>query len=114
MLEYIIEHFRNDSQFINDFDGLEVYINDLNVSLETRNNLLREVFEYNGKIYSIICEDNKRLEKIISARETIKKYKNVSDIKIEKTDCSSKKTSPLQLNQYFLYDNILFLFQQMQ
>ena len=41
MLEYIIEHFRIDSQFINDFDGLDSYLSGLDISVEEKNLVLR-------------------------------------------------------------------------
>lgn len=69
MLEYIVEHFRNNSQFINDIDGLDNYLSGLEISMDEKNKLLREVFEYNNKICSILKEENKRLERIIAARQ---------------------------------------------
>lgn len=75
MLEYIIEHFRNNSQFINDFDGLEEYLNNLEISMDEKNKLLREVFEYNNRIHFILREENKKLERIIAARQNNKVIK---------------------------------------
>lgn len=86
MLEYIIENYRNDSQFINDFDALEKYLKDLKVSTSEKNKILREVFEYNSRIYSIICEENKRLEKIISSRQSSKTKKEIPTMTHIKTE----------------------------
>lgn len=68
MLEYIIENFRYDSQFINDIYGLNNYLSVTDLDLDEQAKILREVYDYNNKIYSIIEEDNKRLKKIISTR----------------------------------------------
>ena len=42
--------------------------------------ILRQVFEYNNKIYSILCEENKRLERIIALRQSAKTIKTISEI----------------------------------
>lgn len=106
MFEYIIENFRNNSQFINDFDGLEAYLNASDISLESKNKLLKDVFEYNSKIYSIICEDNKRLEKIISARQVVKNNKKIPDMKQREISLANKKITPLQLDVSFYLQEI--------
>lgn len=105
MLEHIIENFRNDSQFINDFDGIEVYLNGLNISFEEKNKVLREVFEYNCKIYSIICEDNNRLKKIISARQSSNIKKTIPQFKEDK-ETEVKKVATLKLDVSFYIQSI--------
>lgn len=91
MLDYIIEHFRNDSQFINDFDALNDYLVNLDISLEDKNAILREVFEYNNKMYSIICEDNKKLEKIVRTGQELK----IKEIPAEVNEVKKVPTKPI-------------------
>lgn len=104
MLDYIIENFRKNSQFINDFDELEIYLANQNISFEEKTKFLREVFEYNNKIYSIICEDNKRLEKIISTRQ-YSKIKKVPEIRPNKV-AEQKRVEVLNVDVSFYLHEI--------
>lgn len=105
MLEYIINNFRNNSQFINDFDGLEIYLDGLDISFEEKINILKEVFEYNNKIYSIICVDNKRLAKIISTRQTTRTIKPIPML-AEVKELETKKSTPLNVDVNFYMHGI--------
>lgn len=91
MLDYIIENFRRDSKFINDFESLNNYLKELNISLEDKNIILREVFEYNNKMHSIICEDNKKLEKIVRTGQELK----IKEIPTEVNEIKKTITKPI-------------------
>lgn len=100
MLEYIIEHFRKNSQFINDFDGVDEYLNCLNISMEEKNKVLREIFEYNNKIYSILCEENKKLEKIIALRHEDKVIKTIQILRKSKIEPQIATSMNLDVSVY--------------
>jgi len=100
MLEYIIEHFRINSQFINDFDGLDEYLSSLDISMEERNLVLREVFEYNNKIYSILFEENKKLERIIALRQSSRVIQPNPVVRKIKTDPQAVTPMNVDVNVY--------------
>lgn len=77
MLEEIITRFCHESKFINDFDGLCKYLDSLNLTMSGKSEILEEVFSYNSKMYSLIVEENKKLEKIITRVNTTKERKDI-------------------------------------
>jgi len=105
MFEYIIEKFRVNSQFINDFEGIEKYLEEQHIGFEEKNKILRDIYEYNNKIYTILIEDNKRLEKIISNRQSAKSTKNIPLYQEAKKD-ESKVITPLQIDIEFYIEKI--------
>lgn len=77
MLEYILEHFSKDSRFINDINGLEKYLETKKLNSEEKCKIIREVFDYNSKMYLLMMEENKKLEKIISRVLMVKEGKEL-------------------------------------
>lgn len=75
MLEQIISKFCNNSKFINDLDGVIKYLEDLDY--EDKNKVLSEVFLYNSKMYSLLVEENKKLEHIVTRTNMTKERKEM-------------------------------------
>ena len=97
MLEYIIEKFRKNSKFINDLDGVENYLNSVDMTFEEKNKILIQIYEYNSKIYSMLRDDNRRLEKIISTRQSSNSKKELPKISNVKSNCH-KAIVPLTID----------------
>lgn len=77
-LEYVVEHFCQNSRFINDISGLEKYMEDQKLSTVEKTFILEEVFNYNQKIYNLMAEENTKLEKIISRVSVVKDLKELN------------------------------------
>lgn len=83
MLEQVLERFCNNSKFINDLDGLSEYLDKFNLSYDEKNKILTDVFNYNSEMYSIIVDENKKLEQIISRSNITKERKEIPVIEEE-------------------------------
>lgn len=83
MLEKIISKFCKDSKFIIDLDGLVEYLDDLNLDFEEKNKILSEVFLYNNKMYSLLVEENKKLEKIVARINVTNERKEIPVVEDE-------------------------------
>ena len=64
MLDEIIEKYCNNSLFIN-IDNIEPYL--LELSIESRNKLLKEIFNYNKNIYKELKKQNEEYLKILNS-----------------------------------------------
>lgn len=89
MFDYILDHFCNDSNFINDIDGLKKYLYSLDLSNEEIMNILEDVFKYNDKMHSLMIAENKDLSKVIAKSKvdnTVKELVCNQNITSEKED----------------------------
>lgn len=102
MLDYIIKKFRINSEYINDFKGINNYFDNNNINLEERIKILRAIYDYNNEVYSNFCSENLKIEKILLNRPKEKiedklpqVYKNVLEM---------RKTTKLDLDiSFYLY-----------
>lgn len=97
MVEEIILKFCKGSKFIIDLDGLVEYLDDLNLTIEEKNKLLNEVFVYNNKMYTLLVEENKKLEKIIKRMNVINERKELPVVEEEIIEIE-KTIEPLNLD----------------
>lgn len=97
MLEVIINKFCNNSKFINDFDGIFKYLDDSNLSYEEKSDVLEEIFSYNSEMYSLILEENKKLEKIVTRINTTKERKEIPVIENTVSN-NNEKIEPLKID----------------
>ena len=98
MLEQIIEKFCNQSKFINDFDGLTQYLDGLD--FEEKNKILSEVFDYNSKMYTLMVEENKKLEQIINRVNITKDRKEIPTIENEVYTTGKIESLKLDVSAY--------------
>lgn len=84
MFEYIVDNFRKNSKFINDLDGVNEYLISQNLSSSDMATILRKTYEYNETVYSLLVEENNKLEKIISTVKNKKELKKLPEKSTQK------------------------------